>query len=500
MENRLKLLLIVAFIVTVIIHVDYSYAAKNPRQEESINEFTAYLDGRITKIMKNYDIPGVSIALIHDGEMVWSNAYGYADIKKGRKMTVDTVCRVESISKSVTAWGVMKLAEKGKIHLDEPVHQYFKNWEIPKSAFPGENITIRQLLSHSSGMPLGTIGLEYSPQDIIPSIEESLSKEAKLIREPGSAFEYSNVGFNLLELLIQEVTAQSFTEYMDNEILKPLEMNNSSFDWSEKINPEVPVGYDLKGNPVPVYVYSEKASGGMFANVEDVARFIIAGMTKAEIEENKVLSLSSVYELYNSVIGIPGMYGMVADSYGLGYFVDNTPDGKKAVFHGGQGHGWMTHFHFFPEEGEGIVILANSQRSWPLISYILRDWSKWSLATKVGMERILQGIVGMWVVIGLILMGSMYLFWITGSGILKGHRSFLLLSKRALVTRSLQFGSSIGLIWGVTWSMNQKYLFISSIFPLAFDWLTYSTCVLAIALLLSALFPVAFGKGKVRKA
>ncbi len=497
MKKRSKLLLLtIVLLVAFIIHVNYFYSTINSVQKKSIHEFASNLESRIAKTMKIYNIPGVSIALIHDGKMAWSNAYGYADIHKGRKMTVDTVCRVESISKSVTAWGVMKLAEKGKIQIDEPLNQYLTNWEIPKSAYPDEKITIRQLLSHSSGMPLGTIGLEYSPIERIPSLEESLSKEAKLIREPGSSFEYSNVGFNLLELVIQEVTAESFSEYMKKEILMPLGMHDSSFIWSEKIDPEVPVGYDLKGSSVPVYVYSEKASGGMFGNVEDIARFVIAGMTKAEINENKAISLASVKQLYNSVIDIPGMYGMVADSYGLGYFIENTPDGKKAVFHGGQGHGWMTHFHYFPEEGEGIVILSNSQRSWPLISCILSDWAKWSLAAKVGMGKITYGIVAMWIIIMMISLLSLTLIWKIVRGVSTRKRSFLLLSKKAIVSRILQIGVSIGLICGVAWSMNQPYLFASSIFPLAFDWLTYSMCVLATALLLSALFPATIVKEK----
>ena len=471
-------------------------AAKNFSQDGSVEEFTAYLDGRIPKIMEDYQIPGVSIALIHDKQMVWSNAYGYADIQQDRKMTVDTVCRVESISKPVTAWGVLKLAEDGRIHLDEPLDQYLKNWEVPKSSFPVDSMTIRQLLSHTSGMPLGTIGLEYSPEARIPGLEESLSKEATLIREPGTAFAYSNVGFNLLELLIQEVTEQRFSEYMDKEIFKPLGMNHSSFDWSDEMNPKVPVGYDLKGNPVPVYVYSEKASGGMFANVEDVAHFLIAGMAGTNNDGNQVLNPSSVNELYNPAADIPGMYGMVSESYGLGYFIDITPDGKKAVFHGGQGHGWMTHFHSFPDAGEGIVILTNSQRSWPLISYILRDWSRWSLATKVGMEIILLGMVAMWVVIGLTIMASLYLLFTTGGGIRKGHRSFSRLLKKTAGLRILQCGLGIALLGGVSWSMNQEYLFLSSLFPSAFPWLMYSVCALAAGLVLAASFPVNFAKGK----
>ncbi len=492
----IALLVMAALMVAFIMMNEGLSAAKGFDLNGSVEEFTAYLDTRIPKIMRDYQIPGVSIAIIHEKQMVWSNAYGYADIQHNRKMTVDTVCRVESISKPVTAWGVLKLAEDERIHLDDPLNQYLKNWELPESSFPVDSMTIRQLLSHTSGMPLGTIGLEYSPEAKIPSLEESLSKEATLIREPGTAFAYSNVGFNLLELLIQEVTGQRFSEYMEQEIFKPLGMKHANFDWSTEIKTQVPVGYDLKGNPVPVYVYAEKASGGLFANVEDLAHFMIAGMAGINNDGNLVLNPSSVNELYYPAVDIPGMYGMVSESYGLGYFIDITPDGKKAVFHGGQGHGWMTHFHSFPIAGEGIVILTNSQRSWSLIAYILRDWSRWSLATKVGMEIILLGMAAMWVVIGLTIMASLYLLLTTGGGIRKGRRSLSRLTKKTAGLGILQCGLGLALFAGVSWSMNQDYLFLSSLFPSAFPWLMYSICALAAGLVLAALFPANFARGK----
>ena len=90
--------------------------------------------------------------MVKRAEIVWSKAYGYADLEKGRKLTIDSFCRVESISKSVTAWGVMKLVEQGKIGLDDPVEQYLVDWNFPESEYPTEKITIKRLLSHSAGM------------------------------------------------------------------------------------------------------------------------------------------------------------------------------------------------------------------------------------------------------------------------------------------------------------------------------------------------------------
>jgi CubicO group peptidase (beta-lactamase class C family) len=95
---------------------------------DSLTSFTAYLDGHIPQMLKKYNIPGVSMAIVNQGELVWSGAYGYADLESQRPMTVDTICRVESISKSVTTWGVMRLVEQGLFDLDAPVQQYLGDW------------------------------------------------------------------------------------------------------------------------------------------------------------------------------------------------------------------------------------------------------------------------------------------------------------------------------------------------------------------------------------
>lgn len=472
---------------------------KKVDQHVSMEIFTGYLDERIPRLMKNYRIPGVIIALVTGGKTVWTNAYGYADLKKGRKMTTDTYCRVESISKSVTAWGVMKLVEQGRIELDLPVEFYIRHWKFPKSRYSLEKVTVGRLLSHSAGMPLGTVGVRYSPREVIPSLEESLAKDAILMQEPGLSFFYSNTGFNLLELLVEEVTGRDFTEYMSNEVLNPLGMHHSSFTWSEAMEP-VPVGYDVKGNPIPVYIYPEKASGGLFATVGDMATFVTAGMTEFSHVGLQVLNAQYISKLYTPMVKVPGFYGLAFESYGLGHFIEILPNGKKAVSHGGQGSGWMTHFHSVPETGDGIVILTNSQRSWPFFALILSDWARWNGFFSVGMGRIIQGTKVLWAFIGLIwviLLGQM---WRLVKGLVSGCRQFAPLCGKSRQLRIVQSSLFMVLLAGLLWAVNQDYLFLSSVFPVASGWLGFSVFVSALVLLLSALFPCWENSKKERKS
>jgi len=453
--------------------------------------FADYLDQRIPELMNTYDIPGTTLVLIRKGEIAWSSAFGYADREKKREMSVHAICRAESISKSVTAWGVMKLAEQGLVDLDDPVGKYLPDWELSDSTFHKEKVTIRRLLSNSGGMPLGTLGEEYLPKTKMPTLEEYLSNEIRLIYEPGSRFEYSNVGFNLLELLIEEITGRDFSEYMATEIFKPLKMHQSSFSWknNEEWTAKIPMGYDLHGKPVPPYVYPAKASGGLFTTVEDIARFVSAGMSKSTKNSNlSVLTKQSITTIYTPHIPVSGIFGLVADSYGFGHFIETLPSARKAVWHGGQGHGWMTHFHAVPETGDGIVIFTNSQRSWPFIATILNYWSQWNGLERIKFSRIATATSFLWGLIACIYIFILISAWQIIRDIASHKRTLFFSLRNNTANRITTLFCGFIIISALVWAVYQPYLFISSIFPVGTPWLGWALLLLSTVLLLSALF------------
>lgn len=482
----LKFFIAAVLSAALVISVSELYQNKGFKGDSSLHAITAHLNIRIPELMGRYDIPGAGIALIKKGRVVWSEAYGYADIESGRRMTVDTYLRVQSISKPVTAWGVLKLAEQKKISLDAPVIEYLDDWEFTESEFNENNITVRHLLSHRAGLPLGDIFNIYSPEEEMPSLKECLAKEAYLIQEPGASFMYSNTGYNLLELLIEEVTDRDFAEYMEREVLIPLGMNNSSFNYSEDFDPPVPYGYDLKGKAVPVYVYPEKGSGGLFATVEDIGTFVCAGMP--DFTQNTVISDESIEMLYTPLADSLGIYGLAFDSYGLGYYMESLSGGITAAAHGGQGTGWMTHFHSVPETGDGIVIMTNSQRSWPLFAYVLSDWAKWNGFDPPGMSRIITGVYVLWLLVGLIWFIVFIQLWNLTEGFITGKRKFSPFSRVSGGLRLAQSASAVIIMAGLLWCANQEYLFISSAFPVVSVRLGFSIFAFSVLLFCSAFF------------
>jgi CubicO group peptidase (beta-lactamase class C family) len=443
------------------------------RANAPVEDFQAHLEERIPSLMKIHRIPGCSVALIHQHEIVWTKGFGWADVEGGRYLTADTPMSVQSITKSLTAWGVLKLAEKGSIDLNAPLSRYLRDWQFPPSEYPLEKVTIHSLLTHTSGLPLGDFTDVYPPGEVMPSLRTKLSQEAVLLSDPGKRFSYSNVGYHLLELLIEEVTGMSYADYMHLEVFLPLGMQTATFEVHRAMTPYPPCGYDLRGRLVPVYVYPQKASGGLFATAEDVARFAAATML-----ENSLLHVPQVHGL--------GIYGLVFDSYGYGHYIETLPNGLRSVSHGGQGNGIMTHFQTVPETGDGIVILTNSQRSWPFIAYVLRDWAQWCSFPTVGMERIIWGHHALSGVIGMLLSASLFM----------AVRMVRKPERHQGKMRFVRFGVSFLLLGILSWCARQKYLFLSSVFPALSVWLGVAVLVFSLILLLSGVLGLQDRKGK----
>jgi len=492
MKNKMTVpvgILVGLAVFMVAAYLSEAFGYEGVPQNAPLESFTMAMDERIPELMRRYDIPGVGIALVKDGKLVFTSAYGYADLEDDRVMTVDLPMRVQSISKPVTAWGVMKLVEKGLIDPDKPVTEYIKTWEFPASAYPADEITVRQLLSHTSGLPLGDVFNIYAPSEIVPSLRDSLTESAISDFAPGTGFSYSNVGYNVLELLIEEVTGMDFSAYMENEVLRPLAMGNSTFVCDDLVAKTAPVGYSLNGTAVPVYVYPEKASGGLFASAGDIARFLIAGMPA--FNGNPVLDSQSIEYLYTPQADGLGVYDMVFESYGSGFYLEHLKDGNLAVAHGGQGTGLMTHFHAVPKTGDAIVILTNSQRSWPFFANILKDWAGWCGFDTIGMERLLLAQAGLWTFICLLLFFALSKLIRMIVEIMNGKRQ--LKFNHMGIHQVIPLGASLTLFSVLLWSMRQRYLFVSSVFPVAAPWLGIGGFIFAAMLSVSALFTLKDG-------
>jgi len=327
----------------------------------------------VPKLMSKFKVPGVAIAFIDKGETKWVQSYGWENIEEKKVVTDATVFQVASNSKTLTAWGIMKLVEDGKLDLDTPVEKYLTRFHLPDSKFDRNQVTIRKILSHTAGLSVRAYP-GYPPGDRLPSLEDSLSgkfsknNRVKIVFKPGVKYKYSGGGYTLLQLVIEEVTGKPFSRYMEEEILRPLGMENSSFEWRTDVQEKTAKAYDVLGFPLPNYLFTEKAAAGLYTTAPDFAKFVTANMDipKGDLVRSNLLQKSTL-----SLMHTPGK-----KDYGLGYIIKSLPNGHRLIYHGGSNRGWRSQFALLPEIGKGLVVLTNSENGYKFHRDLVSLWTK----------------------------------------------------------------------------------------------------------------------------
>ncbi len=364
----------------IVVSIGCGFQAKSDPIGKKSNEFINRLELNVPKIMSEYFVPGAAVAVIQKGEIVYKRGFGYSDLSKKKQVNTSTAFNIGSISKTVTAWGVMRLVQEGKLSLDEPVEKYLKRWHLPDTEFDAAGVTIRRLLSHNAGLPS-----RYYPgwglDDELPTLEELLSGiktrsgAVSLVAEPGTKHKYSNSGYALLQLLIEEVTGQRFEDYMRDQIFTPLGMPKSSFTLTPEILSASSVGYDRWGQPTPSLRFTAMAAAGLYTTIDDIGQFAIAAMKgqNKKVTGRGILAPDTMREMLTP--------SSTESSYGLGYTVDKLSNGMISNGHRGANKGWHAYLILVPETGDGIVVITNGTNGSYVDSEIVCMWTQWLTGT-----------------------------------------------------------------------------------------------------------------------
>lgn len=349
-----------------------------------VKEFTDYLDNKVPGLLRAFNVPGASFALIRHGEIAWAKGFGYRDREKNLKTDIYTVYQAASNTKTITAVAIMKLFEEGKIDLDVPVEKYLTRWHLAQTGFDNDKVTIRRILSHTAGLSReGYSGV--LPSKDIPPLEEILTgknkdePDVRVIIEPGTRFMYSGGGFTLLQLVIEEITGEKYTDFIKKEILIPLGINqNTDFNLTPKIEHLAATGYNSNGEPNEYYYFMESdACGSLSTNVMDFSKVVQTYITNNEIlnDSNRIVKATTLGYMYTPIAKIHSIIG--ADSVGLGFFMETLDNGVKIISHGGSNRGFKSNFWIDPENGNGLVVFTNSSNGEKLYSKVLYEWTKW---------------------------------------------------------------------------------------------------------------------------
>jgi len=340
------------------------------------------------KISKTH-LPGLSIAIVKDGEVAYSRGFGFRDLEHGFRATPETLYAIGSVTKSFTALSIMQLVEEGKLSLDEQVSKY-----VPLDLKSGEEpVRVWHLLCHASGIP----ALAYAEAFIdsvtgagekwlpIASYEDMFTfmREANqwTLTKPGERWFYLNEGYVILGYVIEKLSNMMYEEYVKKKILEPLHMNRTFFKKEEvEADANVATPYIITKDgecKKSAYPYGINADGGLVSNVLDLARYITLYLNRGRYGDGTLLSSEFIEEMEKPRVKVPlQVFG--GETYGYGLRITPNFLSNKLVGHGGSVGVSTAYMGYIPEKRVGIALLANGS------GYPLSQTGLYGLALMLG--------------------------------------------------------------------------------------------------------------------
>jgi CubicO group peptidase (beta-lactamase class C family) len=341
------------------------------------NTPASFLEAVDVEVNKQF-VGNFAMAVIKDGIVEYEKFYS-----AGKAVDRNTFFQVASLSKWISAVGIMKLVEDGKLDLDVPVSKYLTRWQLPPSPFNNEEVTVRRLLSHTAGLTdrLGYSGFKKGTP--IQSLEESLTKaadadegisgEVRVGIKPGE-FKYSGGGYTLLQLLVEEVSGQSFASYMKEKIFVPFNMTHSSYLWKDSSDVELAEFYNSDASKADHYRYTSLAATSLYTSLADLELFCQAFLKGKNNEPigRSVLSPESLAAMRK-----PHGQSMGVDIWGLGTVLFATTEGNDFIIgHDGKSTPPInTAVRLNPETGDGIIVLETGSPA--LATKLASEWVFW---------------------------------------------------------------------------------------------------------------------------
>jgi CubicO group peptidase (beta-lactamase class C family) len=325
--------------------------------EMTSSDVAAFFDGMMPQQLATDDVAGAVISVVKDGKVIFAKGYGYSDVEKKTPVSADsTLFRPGSISKLFTWTAIMQLVEQGKLDLDRDVNDYL-DFKIP-ATYP-KPITLRNVMTH-------TPGFEETVQELFVKNAKDLKPIGDYLKEhlptrifpPGTTPAYSNYATCMAGYIVQRVSGQEYFDYIDEHILKPLNMSHSTFrqPLPDALKPLMSHGYEVASQPAKDFEYVEAApAGSSSVSAMDMTHFIIAHLQDGRFESVQILKPETVQLMHSRQFeNLPGMNGMA-----LGFY-EETRNGHRIIGHGGDTQYFHSDLHLIPDAQVGFFISYNS--------------------------------------------------------------------------------------------------------------------------------------------
>jgi CubicO group peptidase (beta-lactamase class C family) len=332
--------------------------------------------------MKELNVPGVSVAVIHNGQIEWARGYGFTSIG-GPPVTADTMFQAGSISKPVATMAALRLVEQGKLSLDTDINTELKSWKLPTdSVQAGKPVTLRELLTHTGGTTVhGFPG--YAQNEPVPTLIQVLNGEkpanTPAIRSeaaPMARWNYSGGGFTIMQQAVIDVSGEPFPKLLHDTVLAPIGMTHSTYEQplGKEFQAFAATPYRGDGKPVEggAHTYPEMAAAGLWTTPTDIARYAIEVRYSIGGAANHVLSPDMTSQMLTARMG----------NWGLGLEMGGAKD-NPYFSHGGVNEGFINIFAAYEKSGEGAVVMTNSDNGGPIGDEIMHSiaaeygWPDW---------------------------------------------------------------------------------------------------------------------------
>lgn len=332
---------------------------------------------RIRAGMVENSVPSVAVAVAMDGEIVWEQGFGWADRESRIPANEHAVYSLASISKPITATGIMLLAQSGQVALDAPANDYLGNARLRAYVGDARQATLRSLADHTSGLPYHHQYFYSDEPYEVPAFDVTMLRYGNVIHAPGR-FRYTNLGYGVLSHIIERVSGLSYAEFMRREVFMPLGMTRTSAGIGPGLEDFVATRYGRDGLPVPGHRHDTQGDGSVFASAHDLVRFGLFHLKASQYDQKAILTNASIDEMHRRTARSESIRYQDG-GYALGFFVYRR-NGHRVVEHGGNSAGVSTQMLLFPDTGLAIVVLANSNSGLPadvadhIAGKLLPDW------------------------------------------------------------------------------------------------------------------------------
>ena len=322
------------------------------------NERFSTVREQIRKGLLDETLPSLAVAVARDGIVLWEEAFGWADRENRMPATPHTMYSLASISKPITATGLMLLVERGLVDLDRPADEYLGAARLRARVGDARDATVRRVANHTAGLPLH-YQFFYSDEPYHrPSMDETILRYGNLITAPGERFQYSNLGYGILDYIIARVGGRDFREFMRAEVFLPLGMLHASVDIAPGLEAHQALRYGSDGVAYPFYDFDHPGGSAIFCSAHDLLRFGMFHLKEHLADQQPILSDAAIDSMQQAPA--TGKHA----GYGVGWSLSEQ-HGYQVVRHDGGMGGVNTTLMLIPSERIAVAVLANGNSYLP---------------------------------------------------------------------------------------------------------------------------------------